>query len=48
MMLQSKIIQRSFYTKKLQACERVGPHNLDIISTLVGNLLGDSWGEKKS
>lgn len=47
MMLPSKRIQRCFYTKRLQACQRIGPHNLDIISTLVGNLLGDSWGEKR-
>lgn len=26
---------------------KIGPHNGDVISTLVGNLLGDSWGEKR-
>lgn len=39
---------RFFYTSRLYAVKRIGPHNQDVISTLVGNLLGDSWGEKRS
>ena len=27
---------------------KIGPHNEDVISTLVGSLLGDGWGEKRS
>jgi hypothetical protein len=37
---------RFFYTSRLPAAQRIGPHNQDVVSTLVGNLLGDSWGEK--
>lgn len=27
--------------------ERIGPHHQDVISTLVGSLLGDGWGEAR-
>lgn len=41
-------MKRCFYTKTLSTFQRIGPHNIDVISTLVGNLLGDSWGEKRA
>ena len=49
----SKVAQRrlgtiTFFTRSLKAKERVGPHNQEIIDILVGSLLGDSWGEKRS
>ena len=37
----------SFYTAALLADKRVGPHNQDVISVLVGNLLGDGYAEKR-
>lgn len=43
-----KTLKRFFYTSRLPAVKRIGPHNDDILSTLVGNLLGNSWGEKRS
>jgi ubiquinol-cytochrome c reductase cytochrome b subunit len=32
---------------KLKANQRIGPHNIDILSILVGSLLGDSHLEKR-
>uniref|UniRef100_UPI0022388A06 LAGLIDADG endonuclease n=1 Tax=Amoeboaphelidium protococcarum TaxID=1243177 RepID=UPI0022388A06 len=34
--------------KKLFANDRIGPHNLDIISLIIGSLLGDSHLEKRN
>ena len=39
--------ENSFNSPKISAYLRIGPHNLDIISVIVGNLLGDGWGEKR-
>ena len=39
--------RKSFYTPNLSAKKRVGPHNQDVISVLVGNLLGDGYAEKR-
>lgn len=41
-------MKRYFHTKCIKSSQRIGPHNEDVISTLVGNLLGDCWGEKRS
>lgn len=38
---------REFHTHGRKAFQRIGPHNEDVISTLVGNLLGNCWGEKR-
>ena len=38
---------RTFYTKRLATNKRIGPHEESVISTLVGNLLGDGHGEKR-
>jgi hypothetical protein len=32
----------------VKASQRIGPHNIDILSILTGSLLGDGWGEKRS
>ena len=39
--------RRLFHTARLPAEKRIGPHNQDVISVLVGNLLGDGHGEKR-
>ncbi len=39
---------RNFYTSRLLAEKRIGPHNKDVISTIVGNLLGDGFAEKRN
>ena len=40
--------KRNFYTQKLYAHQRTGPHNKDVLSVLVGNLLGDGHAEKRN
>ena len=42
------MFKRHFYTKNLSAEKRIGAHNKDVISVLVGNLLGDGYGEKRN
>lgn len=39
--------KRPFYSSSLYAEQRIGPHNKDVISVLVGNLLGDGYGERR-
>ena len=41
------MFKRKFYTQNLFSKERVGPHNQDVISVLVGNLLCDGYAEKR-
>jgi hypothetical protein len=36
------ILSRQFHTKK-KTLSRIGPHNLDVVSILVGCLLGDAY-----
>ena len=45
-----KILEVSQKRRKsrIRANRRIGPHNEDIISMLVGSLLGDGYGEKRS
>jgi hypothetical protein len=38
---------RSFHTK-VRASKRIGPHNEDVLSVIVGSLLGDSYGSRRS
>jgi hypothetical protein len=40
-------ITRSFHTK-VRASKRIGPHNEDVLSLLIGSLLGDAYGNKRS
>ena len=40
-------VQKSFGNITRVARCRIGPHHQEYISTLVGNLLGDGWGEKR-
>lgn len=35
------------HTKRILATQRIGPHNEDVLSILVGSLLGDGWAEKR-
>ena len=43
----SKINKKNFHTK-VKASKRIGPHNEDIISVIVGSLLGDCYGNRRS
>lgn len=38
---------RTFHSR-IRAASRIGPHNEDIISIIVGSLLGDSYGNRRS
>ena len=38
---------RSFHTK-VKASTRIGPHNEDVLSVIVGSLLGDCYGSRRS
>jgi hypothetical protein len=37
-----------FGTSKILSKYRIGPHNIDILSVLMGNMLGDGHGELRS
>ena len=37
----------SFIIPNIRAEKRIGPHNVDVISVLVGSLLGDAFGERE-
>jgi hypothetical protein len=39
--------KRFFFSRKLKSINRVGPHNLDVISLIVGSLLSNSYLEKR-
>jgi heme/copper-type cytochrome/quinol oxidase subunit 2 len=38
---------RTFHSK-MKAGSRIGPHNQDVVSVIVGSLLGDSYGNRRS
>ena len=40
--------QRCFYTKRIAAKQRIGLYQQQVICTLVGNLLGDGYMEKRN
>lgn len=44
-MIQQK---RNFYIARLYSPQRIGPHNLDLVSVLTGCLLGDCHAEKRN
>ena len=44
----SRVQKRVFWSNRLKSHERIGPHNLNIISLIVGSLLGSSYLEKRS
>lgn len=40
--------QRFFYICNIRAKNRIGPHNLDVISVIIGCLLGDAYSNRRS
>ena len=40
--------QRYFTINKIRAMNRIGPHNEDVISVVVGSLLGDGYASNRS
>lgn len=39
-------MKRSFFSGNLNSRDRIGPHSLDVISLIVGSILGNSYLEK--
>ena len=39
--------KRFFFSNKLKSSQRIGPHNLDVISLIIGSLLSNSYLEKR-
>jgi hypothetical protein len=39
--------KRFFFSKKLNSSQRIGPHNINVISLIVGSLLNNSYIEKR-
>jgi hypothetical protein len=39
-------VNLAFIIPNIRAIKRIGPHNEDIISVLVGSLLGDGYAER--
>jgi len=40
----SSSVVLAFISSKISALKRIGPHNIDVISVIIGNMLGDGWG----
>jgi heme/copper-type cytochrome/quinol oxidase subunit 2 len=43
-----KIPSKHMFHTRVRAASRIGPHNLDVISVIVGSLLGDCYASKRS
>jgi hypothetical protein len=39
--------QRAFHTK-IRASSRIGPHNQDVLSVVIGSLLGDAYANART
>ena len=47
--LTSLQYQRMFYhINNIRAINRIGPHNQEVLSVIIGSILGDSYGHKRS
>ncbi len=40
--------QRHYHISNIRAINRIGPHNEDVLSVIIGSLLGDGYGNKRS
>ena len=48
LMMVTPFQKRFFFSKNLKSHQRIGPHNLNIISLIVGSLLSSSYLERRS
>lgn len=48
LMMVTPVKKRFFFSKNLKSHQRIGPHNLNIISLIVGSLLSSSYMERRS
>ncbi|PVU97775.1 hypothetical protein BB561_000309 [Smittium simulii] len=42
------IQQRHYHISNIRSIKRIGPHNEDVLSVIIGSLLGDGYGNKRS
>lgn len=47
-LIKNSCVMSALSLSRIKSSQRIGPHNIDILSILVGSLLGDGWGEKRS
>jgi hypothetical protein len=40
--------QRNYYISNIRAVNRIGPHNEDVLSVIIGSLLGDAYANRRS
>ena len=40
--------RRFYYISNIRAINRIGPHNEDVLSVIIGSILGDSHANKRS
>jgi hypothetical protein len=40
--------QRNYHISNIRAVNRIGPHNEDVISVIIGSLLGDAYANRRS
>ncbi len=40
--------KRNFHISKSYSQKRIGPHNINVVSAIIGNLLGDGHAEKRN
>lgn len=40
--------RRYYYISKIRAINRIGPHNEDVLSVIIGSLLGNGYANKRS
>ena len=44
----NKIPNRRMFHTRVKAASRIGPHNIDVVSVIIGSLLGDCYASKRS
>ena len=40
--------RRFYYISNIRAINRIGPHNEDVVSVIIGSILGDSYANQRS
>ena len=40
--------QRQYHISNIRSINRIGPHNIDVVSVVIGSLLGDAYANKRS
>ena len=45
---KNKVILKQLFHSKINAMNRIGPHNEEVISVIIGSLLGDGYASKRN